>query len=238
MKTSFLLVFALIISCAFSTDAALIDRGGGLIYDDVLNVTWLQNANYGAGSSFDNGASAVDGKMTWENAVRWADQLVFSDSIRNVKWSDWRLPSIKPASPPSFNLVWSLIGTTDVGYNITSPNSELMHMYHISLGNIGAYKLDGNPRYNPGDNWGLVNKGPFLNLYSAMYWPESEIHYSNGILIFNMVGGSQANWKMTDEAYAWAVRDGDVAAVPIPAAAWLLGAGLIGVVGLRRKFQC
>ena len=29
--------------------AALIDRGGGLIYDTVLDVTWLQDANYGAG---------------------------------------------------------------------------------------------------------------------------------------------------------------------------------------------
>jgi|RifCSPlowO2_12_1023861.scaffolds.fasta_scaffold474522_1 hypothetical protein len=26
--------------------ATLIDRGGGLIYDNVLNITWLQNANY------------------------------------------------------------------------------------------------------------------------------------------------------------------------------------------------
>ena len=24
----------------------LFDRGGGLIYDDVLNITWLQDANY------------------------------------------------------------------------------------------------------------------------------------------------------------------------------------------------
>lgn len=28
--------------------AALYDRGGGLIYDSVLDVTWLQDANYAA----------------------------------------------------------------------------------------------------------------------------------------------------------------------------------------------
>ncbi|MDP2823739.1 MAG: hypothetical protein Q8O52_13825, partial [Sulfuritalea sp.] len=28
--------------------AALNDRGGGLIYDDVLNITWLADANYAA----------------------------------------------------------------------------------------------------------------------------------------------------------------------------------------------
>ncbi|NNF16437.1 MAG: hypothetical protein HKN70_06795 [Gammaproteobacteria bacterium] len=29
-----------------STTAALHDRGNGLIYDDVLDITWLQDANY------------------------------------------------------------------------------------------------------------------------------------------------------------------------------------------------
>ena len=29
-------------------NAALVNRGNGLVYDDVLNVTWLQNANYAA----------------------------------------------------------------------------------------------------------------------------------------------------------------------------------------------
>ncbi len=26
--------------------AALFDRGGGMIYDDVLDISWLQDANY------------------------------------------------------------------------------------------------------------------------------------------------------------------------------------------------
>ena len=29
-----------------SANAAPINRGGGLIYDDVLGITWLQDANY------------------------------------------------------------------------------------------------------------------------------------------------------------------------------------------------
>ena len=35
------------------TSAALIDRGGGLIYDESLDITWLQNANLAAGSVYD-----------------------------------------------------------------------------------------------------------------------------------------------------------------------------------------
>ena len=37
--------------------------------------------------------------------------------------------------------------------------------------------------------------------------------------------------------YAWAVRDGDVAAsvVPIPTAAWMFVFGLLGLIGVSRR---
>jgi hypothetical protein len=39
-----------------SSDAALVSRLGGLAYyDDVAKLTWLADANAGAGSSYDNG---------------------------------------------------------------------------------------------------------------------------------------------------------------------------------------
>ena len=54
---------ALTLAVSTTANAALVDRGGGLIYDDVLNVTWLQNANAALGSSYDN----IDGtgRMIW-----------------------------------------------------------------------------------------------------------------------------------------------------------------------------
>ena len=36
----------LCLSVSLSVNAALYDRGNGLIYDDVLDITWLQDANY------------------------------------------------------------------------------------------------------------------------------------------------------------------------------------------------
>lgn len=36
---------ALTLAASSSANAALVDRGGGLIYDTILNVTWLQDAN-------------------------------------------------------------------------------------------------------------------------------------------------------------------------------------------------
>jgi len=70
----FITVFK-VLACISLANAALHDRGSGLIYDDVLDITRLQNANYSGNT------------MTWDNAVNWVDNLVFQN------YSDWRLPS-------------------------------------------------------------------------------------------------------------------------------------------------
>jgi len=57
------------------SNAALYDRGGGLVYDDVLDITWMQDANY------------VGSTMTWNDAVTWVDGLVYQG------YDDWRLPT-------------------------------------------------------------------------------------------------------------------------------------------------
>ena len=55
-----------------ASQAALHDRGGGLLYDDVLKVTWLQDANYAKTSGYD-----ADGLMTWSEADAWAKSLSY-----------------------------------------------------------------------------------------------------------------------------------------------------------------
>lgn len=59
-----------------SAQATLVDRGGGMVYDDVNNVTWLQDW-------FMPGTS-----MDWYAAQTWAGDLAFGGH------DDWRLPSI------------------------------------------------------------------------------------------------------------------------------------------------
>ncbi|MBT8446766.1 MAG: DUF1566 domain-containing protein, partial [Gammaproteobacteria bacterium] len=63
-----------------AAQAALIDRGGGFIYDDVLNVTWTRSAS-------------INGLADWATSVAWADALTIPDPVRGVNWSDWRLAS-------------------------------------------------------------------------------------------------------------------------------------------------
>ena len=71
-----------------SVHAALIDRGNGMIYDSAQNITWLQDAQWAVNSGYvaDNlkneGGSATDdiladGRMGWDAANDWANQLVY-----------------------------------------------------------------------------------------------------------------------------------------------------------------
>jgi hypothetical protein len=193
------------------SNAELHDRGGGLIYDDVLDITWLQDANFAKTNGDD-----PTGRMTWEQAMQWAQNLEYYDSVRNVTWTDWRLPRIGPINGGHYVNDFSIDGTTDRGFNTVSINSELAHMYYVSLGNLGYAGTDGS---YPQSGYGLVNTGPFTNLRPLAYWSESEyepfLGHAWGFIL--LTGSQHAGVKGLETFYAWAVRDGDVGAPVEPA---------------------
>jgi hypothetical protein len=237
-----LIALALITSAAVTdtTHASLVDRGNGLLYDDVLNVTWLQDANYAHTSGYASAQvgykSATGGAMDWMTATTWAANLVYGG------FSDWRLATNTPVSGgASYNIAYSVNGSTDVGYNITSPNAELAYMYNVNLGlkdyvsatnvNQSTFGVFGN-----GNTGGQANVGLVKNLQSYAYWSGAE--YSQGYgndWNFDTSHGNQVNGCLHCQLYAWAVRPGDVSAVPVPGAVWLFGSALLGLSGFRRK---
>ena len=89
-----------------SAQAALIDRGGGMIYDNDRNITWLQDANYAQTSGFN-----ATGQMDWNTAMTWADNLDFGG------YTDWRLPHGDGCH---------------IGPCISN---ELSHLWYVELGN-------------------------------------------------------------------------------------------------------
>ncbi|MFH1218147.1 MAG: hypothetical protein V1706_16760 [Pseudomonadota bacterium] len=122
-----LAVAVMVLGFSTHSHATLIDRGAGLIYDTDLNVTWLQDANYAKTSGF-----SPDGVFRADQALNWASNLVYHDSVRNVDYDDWRLPSVSPIGV-DWNYEFSTDGSTDWGPNNISPQNELSYMYFVNL---------------------------------------------------------------------------------------------------------
>ena len=81
-----------------------------------------------------------------------------------------------------------------------------------------------------------INPTPFTDVRSGVYWSATESSSDSSrawALGFNM--GQLATNSKTGTNYAWAVRNGDVSAVPVPAALWLFGSGLLGLIGISRR---
>ncbi len=194
---------------AGSATAALHDRGGGLIYDDVLNVTWLQDAAY----QVTRGAPNVDanGHMTWQDAMDWAAGVVYHDTVRNVDWDDWRLPKMLPVNGTAFDLTYNYQGQTDNGYNIISPASELSYMYYVNLNGVPLVDTNGN--VNAGGA-GIADPSPFTGISGAT-WSQTDHPIDPAYAFVVGMGNGHQNWF--DKATAlsvWLVRDGDVAIAP------------------------
>jgi len=195
-------------------------------YDTALNITWLANAN------------AAGTGMTWADAKTWANNL----NVNGV--TGWRLPTLSPIDGTAFNFTYGYDGTTDTSYSVSAPGttyagstaSEMAYLYYNTLGNLA--RLDTSGTVRPG--WGLTNNtGPFSNFESDSVFPSGS--YWTGLdcavyaCAFSFYNGFQGYEYQTSTLFALAVRPGDISAVPVPAAMWLFGSGLMGLLGMAKR---
>ena len=196
-----LLTTAAVLAFSLSTgaQASLVARDGGMVYDDVNNITWAADANLAKTSGYD-----ADGQMTWAGAVAWADQLTLGG------YTDWSLPTTVPAV---------------YGYN--QKGSQLGDLFYNQLGGVAGNSI----ATTHNDNYNL-----FTNVQSYVYWSGSEYAPNpGGAWRFGTSYGYQNTDYKPNQLYAWAVRPGDVAAVPVPGAFWLFGTAMVGLMTLKRR---
>jgi hypothetical protein len=150
-------------------------------------------------------------------------------------YSDWRLASMSvKAGVPTGSTDENAVVACNTASEVECRDNELgyMHYYNMraSLNQsilagsntdyLALFKNIQNDEYHSGTVYNEVFNDPLNTWY------------------FNNNGGySQTASIMVQKGFhAWAVRDGDVSVVPLPAAAWLLLSGLggLGLLGRRR----
>jgi hypothetical protein len=179
--------------------AALQAPVNGQVYDDVLGISWLQDANFVKTSCDANSAlwqyfdpEAIanssgrtkvqicndSGRLNWYEAEAWIAHLNVNNHLGH---NDWRQPATGPVNGSAFNYDYAFDGSKDRGYNISGPGSafpgstgsELAYMHYNNLGNKGWQDTAGNDQQAavcPAPDYCVQNTGPFQDLQSFFYW--------------------------------------------------------------------
>lgn len=244
-----LITIALLSMAAWSANAALLGRAPitpagtdyQAYYDDILNITWLANANLANTNTFGVTGIQSGGWMTWPKATEW---IAAMNAASYLGANNWRMPVAIDTGLPGCTSFAN--GGTDCGWNTDPAAGEMAHLYFVTLGNISAIATNGASTgcglAAPG--YCLTNTGPFQNLspsldtyywYGTTYAPDP----TNAWAFYFGLGYQGPDDKVDGCCYrVWAVQDGDPfavqSAVPIPAAFWLFG-GAVGALGLVRR---
>jgi hypothetical protein len=217
-----------------AAQAALHDRGRGLIYDDVMNVTWMADTNYGVTSGgFDAlGFTVYNGQVNWYDAVTWAQYLEYGG------YDDWRL-----ASPLNRDGSGPVLDQCQI--NISCDNSEFGYMFYRNL-DVPYPNITAPVSFVEARN--IANLALFINPQPKPYWTNLRTQDLGYAYVFDL-GMGRHYYQDTQDNYgdnrqgwgiAWAVRDGDVidlSPVPEPQTAALMLAGvcLTGWAARRRR---
>lgn len=213
-----------------ASQAALFDRGGGMIYDSTRNITWLADMNYARTSGHTGGGVLPDGSgaMTWAAATAWANNLVYGG------FDDWRLPTLNPSDTScsdSFD-EGAPYGLQYFGYRCTGGELSGLFVTDLGYNNNGTGLISGDDTAEQ-----IANLALFRNVQSGAYWSGTEYapDSANAWGFSTGVGDQLADRKFLP-LYAVAVRPGDVtASVPEPQTLALALLALGATVVARRR---
>lgn len=211
-----------------TAQATLISRlDGQAVYDTDFNITWMADAGLAQSQGYGNYG------MSWYVAEQWIASL---NAMNYLGFSDWRLPETlqpDPTCDTQWNSYW---GSKSGGLGCTL--SELGHLFYDELGGVVLESI--HDTHN--QNYDLFRNIGYNYWSGTPYEVPVNLYVNYGMSYFawhfqTSNGGQFADGKYNDYFFnAWAVRDGDVAAVPEPSVLYLLAIGFLSAaLGLRSK---
>jgi len=142
--------------------------------------------------------------------MTWSQANTWATGLTIDGISGWRLPTTDGSS----------------GYSASYFN-EMGFLFFAELGGVAGSPI--TTTHN--SNYDL-----FQNLLPNLYWTGTEITlYPGTAWGFTFSTGNTGMYGEGGGQYAMAIHAGDVSAVPIPAAMWLFGSGLLGLIGMARR---
>jgi hypothetical protein len=202
-------LFLTLFSISTFSPATLIDRGSGMIYDDALNVTWLQDATH----------------LTHDHvaAVAWVEALEYAG------YDDWRLPTVLASDGPDGHGNILNVTESEVSHLLLHTLSNTINPA-APLGTLSVELNDCGPFLD------LTYAGCGGEHFDHPWWLDAsaegpDITYWS----FNVWAGEHTPHHTAHSGFVWAVRDGDVT-VPEPSMLFLLASG-IAVFFIARKLE-
>ena len=176
------------------------------VYDDVLDITWLADANLA--DSLDSYVAGIngDGSMNWDTAEAFVAELGANSYLGATNWRQ----------PTASNCIGASCGDAPAD----TPN-ELGYHYFQNFGALSGSAVT--------DGANSANLGLFRNIQNTLYWTGYE--GLGGATYFDTSSGTQSGFPKSAEFAVWVVADGNVGA-PMSATVPVLPLAALGILFL------
>jgi hypothetical protein len=249
LKQPLLALGVLLSTTTFNAQASLISYTGaggvGLVYDNVTNLTWTKDANL------------LNTLATAQGYTKLVNAIIAASPVINDTPNPWDTPAMSghyTVSAADFSaggfVNWfgaqaftgylnsiNYGGSTQWALPSAGANPQTgSELTDTAFGQLFYNELGGRVGSNIPNTTTFDNEQEHADWYG--YWLSTEFAPNPyGAYDFETAYGYQGMGSklMLIPFYAWAVSPGQVAAVPVPGAVWLMGSGILGLLSLKRR---